>query len=142
MGSCDVDALQTTDAGYGVPAWQKCATWQSGTVTLMLALEVAGDCSINIKPIGDDTCSDPGAVLDAFKLTPLTTTEKYTYTYNNLVMRAYYTSTTKIRSLLPSTVDGARWAGAALAVCVCVCVGGMKQLLGQLLLEGASGRGS
>ena len=110
--SCPVDEL---GGSYAIPAYGQCATWTTGTVTLQLALEVAGDCSINIKPIGDPTCSDPGANAGATPLFPfiagqngVTALSKYTYDYNALTMRAYYTTTTSIRSLLPSAADGQR----------------------------------
>lgn len=115
--SCPVDEL---GGSYAIPAYGQCATWTTGTVTLQLALEVAGDCSITIKPIGDPTCSDPGASLNVAALFPTfkdgneyinglnADTGVYLYDYNTLTMRAYYASTTSISSLLPSSADGKR----------------------------------
>ena len=104
---------------YVIPAYRDCASWKTSTVTLQLALEVAGDCSITIRPISDKSCADPGANKTTLALFPRTASqngmdanEKYTYTYNDLLIRAYYTSTTTIRTLLPSTDGGARWAYA------------------------------
>lgn len=114
MATCDVDALKATDAGYGIPAWQTCTTWKTGTIALQLVLEVAADCSVSIKPIGDASCADAGAVKDASKLYPYTS-GTYGYTYNDLVIHAYYTSATTIRSLLPSTSGGARWVNSGLS---------------------------
>lgn len=49
------------------------------------------DCSVDILPMSDTTCSEPGA--DG-------------YSYNGLAINAYYQSRTKIRSLLPTDADG------------------------------------
>ena len=78
---------------YALPAYASCASWRTGSVTLQLALAVAGDCSITIRPITDTACSEEGAV---------TGIRSSTYTYNNIVMRAYYTTTKTVRSLMPS----------------------------------------
>jgi len=103
---------------YAINALDKCASWNSGTagsITTKLALEVAPDCSITIKPIGDASCADAGAVASQLALFPRTASangldadSKYTYTYNDLLIRAYYTAENKIRTLLPSTDGGAR----------------------------------
>lgn len=93
---------------FAIPAYDTCASWKIATPTLKLALEVAGDCSITIKPMADTSCADPGAVNGQTKLVPLSGT--YGYTYNDLTIRAYYTSATTIRTLLPSTNGGARCA--------------------------------
>lgn len=102
-----------------IPAYGQCSTWSAGTGTggadppsLKLALEVAPDCSITVKPITDTSCADSGAVLAnpaVNKLYPLNTAQTYAYTYNSLLIRAYYTSTTSIRTLLPSDEAGARY---------------------------------
>lgn len=117
--------LQTCDmAGtFPIKIWSTCKSWSQATPTLSLKLEleVAGDCSINIRPITDKTCSDPGAVEAALALFPRTASangldgqSKYTYTYNDLKIRAYYTAADKIRTLLPSTSGGARCMGCML----------------------------
>ncbi|PRW59245.1 von Willebrand factor type EGF andpentraxin domain-containing 1 Flags: Precursor [Chlorella sorokiniana] len=100
-GSYAIDMLGKCDLGIGSP-------------TTKLALEVAADCSITIKPIGYAGCSDPGAVNGVLALFPQTLSQngldalsKYTYTYNDLTIRAYYASETTIRTLLPSTEGGA-----------------------------------
>lgn len=94
---------------YAIPAYETCATWKT-TGAVMLALEVAADCSITIKPIGDTSCADPGAVSGQPKLVPLTS-GNYAYTYNDLLIHAYYTGTKSIRTLLPTTDGGARCRG-------------------------------
>lgn len=94
-------------------------SWNTASASLQLSLYVAGDCSITIKPISDKTCSDPGANATALALQPRTGTNaangldvdgKYLYNYNDLVIHAYYSTKTAIRTLLPSTNGGARWA--------------------------------
>jgi hypothetical protein len=98
--TCAVDTYLT--AAGGVPMWRTCTSW-AGTPTLQLALLVNGDCSISVKPITDESCSDPGAVAgeDVVGVTPAVT---YGYTYNDLVIRAYYQTPKAIRSLMPSGV--------------------------------------
>lgn len=63
-----------------------CDGWGS---TLKLALDVEGDCSITVTPITDTSCAEPGAT-----------------GFNDLVVRAYYTTPTTIRSSLPSNAGG------------------------------------
>ena len=92
---------------YAIDTLDKCASWNNADApTTQLALEVAADCSITIKPITDLSCSDPGAVSGQTKLVPLTGT--YNYTYNDLLIRAYYQTTQRIQMLLPTGVNGAR----------------------------------
>lgn len=112
---------------YAVPMYDQCASWKT-TPTVKLSLYVNGDCSITIKPIGDPLCADPGAVDGENPLAPMTTA--YDYTYNDLVVRAYYASTTSIRTLLPSTDGGAR---CALDSCVLVS---FTRQLGACLMQG------
>ncbi len=71
---------------YELKAKTQCTGWGS---SLKLALEVNGDCSITISPITDTACAQPSAP-----------------GYNDLLMQAYYTSATAIRSLLPSNTSG------------------------------------
>ena len=71
---------------YELLANTGCTGW--GT-SLKLALEVGGDCSITISPITDTSCAQPSA--DG---------------YNDLLIQAYYTSATAIRSLLPASTGG------------------------------------
>ncbi|PSC75114.1 multiple epidermal growth factor-like domains 6 [Micractinium conductrix] len=75
---------------YEVKAHTKCTSWAQAapTVRVQLALEVAEDCSIDIKPIADPACAD--------------TADATGHPYSNIVMRAYYATPTSIRSLLPS----------------------------------------
>lgn len=111
-------ACDALNSAFPIPALGACASWKAGTIggasppDLKLALEVAGDCSVTIKPIGDTSCADPGAVAGQTKPAPLSGT--YGYTYNNLTMRAYYTSTKTLRMLLPSDAGGARCASVLL----------------------------
>lgn len=107
----DVTQLATWPAAltgaYKPSLYDKCSSW-AGTPTLKLALEVAGDCSITIRPITDLSCSDEGASNTVSALVPRASngngvvSGKYTYTYNDLAIRAYYQTTTTIRSLLPT----------------------------------------
>lgn len=103
------DALASV---FPIPALSSCTTWKAGTKAgppdLKLALEVAGDCSVDIKPIGDTFCADPLAVAGQAMPAPLSGT--YSYSYRNLTMRAYYTSTNRVRMLLPPGDGGARCA--------------------------------
>lgn len=107
--------------GFPIPAVTACKSWRDGTKgganppDVKLALQVADDCSVTISPISDKTCADPGAnagVEASFPCTPnangLDASSKYTFSYNDLTIRAYYTAANKIRTLLPSTVGGAR----------------------------------
>ena len=60
---------------------------------MQLAFTVYGDCSIQISPISDPTCSDP--------------TNNATHQYGAIEQRAYFTGTNflgfKIRSLFDTT---------------------------------------
>lgn len=71
---------------YLPDAYTQCA-WVS-TTTLQLALAVSGDCSITVRPITSKACADEG--------------QTSSYTYNDLLIRAYYYKRTEIRSLLPT----------------------------------------
>ncbi|PRW59428.1 serine threonine [Chlorella sorokiniana] len=90
-------------APYKPDIYAKCSSWAS-TPTLQLALEVAGDCSITIRPITDTSCSDPGAV-SGQQIIGQAAGTTYQYTYNDLIIRAYYQTSTAIRTQLPT--DGA-----------------------------------
>ncbi|PSC69766.1 pro convertase subtilisin kexin type 5-like [Micractinium conductrix] len=82
-------------ASYEIKAWTKCLTWKGtapgGTAQLQFALEVAGDCSIDVLLMTDPSpdCSEP-------------LTETPNYKYGQLQMRMFYQSTDTIRSVLPS----------------------------------------
>ncbi|KAI7844392.1 hypothetical protein COHA_002190 [Chlorella ohadii] len=104
------------NTNFPIPLWNTCKSWSTaaGTLDLKLALAVADDCSITIRPISDKSCADSGAVKDVPALFPRTVNTNglnadgnYTYTFNDLKIRAYYTSPTTIRTLLPSTNGGA-----------------------------------
>lgn len=96
--TCAVDTYLNADGG--VPMWRTCTSW-AGTPTLQLALLVNGDCSITVKPITDESCSDPGAV-DGELVVGYKPDTTYGYSYNDLVIRAYYQTPSAIRSLMPS----------------------------------------
>ncbi|KAL4427921.1 hypothetical protein ABPG75_002010 [Micractinium tetrahymenae] len=86
MASC---ALAGT---YEVKAYTQCGSWANGGAAgqaLQFAFEVAGDCAIDILPITDPTCAEP-------------LSQAAGYSYGELQMRAFYDSTTTIRSLLAS----------------------------------------
>ena len=75
-------------AAYQAKAAATCTSWSDATPAnrvLQLALTVAGDCSITIRPTTDTACAEQGAV-----------------GYNDLTMRAYYATTNTVRSLMPS----------------------------------------
>ncbi|KAL4447462.1 hypothetical protein ABPG75_004681 [Micractinium tetrahymenae] len=84
---------------FEVKAWAKCASWAqaSPAIRVQFAMEVAGDCSIDIKPITDPACSDPASSDPA---------SSAGYPYSSIRLRAYYTDATTIRSLLPSDAAG------------------------------------
>lgn len=108
----------TLNSAFPVPALNACKSWRDGSnggaPDLKLALAVADDCSVTIQPVGDKTCADPGAVAGTTALFPrlagLSAADEYLYTYNDLTIRAYYIAAYKIRTLLPSSDGGARWA--------------------------------
>jgi hypothetical protein len=50
-GTCNL-----TEADYEIKSFTKCEGWGS---TLQFAFTVYGDCSIQISPISDPSCSDP-----------------------------------------------------------------------------------
>ena len=99
--TCAVDSY--LDAAGGVPIWRSCS-WKSGSPTTQLALLINGDCSISIKPITDETCADPGAVAGQ-KVVGVKPDVTYGYTYNDLIVRAYYQTPSTIRSLMPAGVS-------------------------------------
>lgn len=111
-------ACDTLNSAFPVPALNACKSWREGSnggaPDLKLALAVADDCSVTIQPVGDKTCADPGAVAGTAALFPhlagLSAADEYLYTYNDLTIRAYYIAANKIRTLLPSSDGGARWA--------------------------------
>lgn len=115
----DTKKCDTLSASYAIKPYDQCASWHttpaSGkAATVQLSVLVNGDCSVTISPITDKTCADPGATDTVLALFPRTASingldanEKYTYSYNDLLLRAYYTTPTSIRSLLPSDDGGA-----------------------------------
>lgn len=106
-------------SSYAIKPYDQCDSWKaapaSGTAAaVQLSLFVNGDCSVTISPISDKTCADPGATTTVLALNPWTANTNgvdgsgnYKYNYNDLLLRAYYTTPTSIRSLLPSTAGGA-----------------------------------
>ena len=54
-GACDL----VSGSPYEIPAYTKCTTWNTGAPELQLAFRIAGDCSIQISPITDQSCADP-----------------------------------------------------------------------------------
>ncbi len=104
---------------YAIAPYKQCASWNSGppaagtSAALQLSLFVEGDCSVTVSPISDKTCSDPGANTTTAALNPWTASTNgvdasgnYAYTYNDLLLRGYYTTPKAIRSLLPSDASG------------------------------------
>ena len=113
-------ACDALNSAFPIPALGACKSWRDGTKDgasppdLKLALQVADDCSVTISPVADKTCADPGANAGVEALFPRTngtngldTSGKYSYSYNDLTIRAYYTASNKIRTLLPSSIGGA-----------------------------------
>jgi len=93
MSGCGLDS---TAGEYEIKAFTKCSSWKSGSPSLQLAFEVAGDCSIQISPITDPDCADP--------------TSETGYPYGAIQMRGYYfedptDGILKIRSLADTTRD-------------------------------------
>lgn len=129
--TCAVHGDGTTD--YRIPAYGQCNSWANAASApaLMLSVFVNNDCSVTISPIGDKTCSDPGANDGQTPLLPFTDgfygvdQGVYEYTYNDLLMHGYYASLTSIRSLLPADEAGSRCAPALCLVC---CVYGFTAL--------------
>lgn len=80
-------AMQCSLTGNYLPQVYTQCSWVD-TTTLQLALAVNGDCSITVRPITATACAEAG--------------QTSTYNYNDLIIRAYYKSTTEIASLLPT----------------------------------------
>ena len=108
IASCDLAG------SYALPAYGQCASWRTDSVTLQLALTVAGDCSITIRPITDTSCAKEGAVDGGNDPGAPTVSPANTYTYADLVMRAYYATTKTVRSVLSANSDGV--SGVLLAI--------------------------
>lgn len=108
VDTAQCDALSTT---YEIKAYDQCTSWHTTPASgqaaaIQLSVYVNGDCSVTVSPITDTSCADGGAVSGATKLSPLSA-GTYGYTYNELLLQAYYATPTSIRSLLPSTNGGA-----------------------------------
>ncbi|PSC75144.1 serine threonine [Micractinium conductrix] len=92
---------------FEIPAYTKCSSWKADAPELQLAFRVAGDCSIQISPITDESCADPtdpktSEDNDAF--------DPAVHPYGKIEMRGYYTyepegETFAIRSLFGVQID-------------------------------------
>ena len=84
-GTCNL-----TEADYEIKSFTECKGWGS---TLQFAFTVYGDCSIQISPISDPSCSIP--------------TDEVGHPYGAVQQRAYFYQDTagawKIRSLFDTT---------------------------------------
>lgn len=112
MDATACPARATTKVDYRIPIYETCTSWATAatTPTLQLSVYVSADCAVTIRPIGDPLCADAGATEGEVPLKPLPATP-YSYSYNDLVIHAYYATPTSIRTLLPSnSTAGSRHA--------------------------------
>lgn len=82
----DGSSLKTCSlsGAYKPALFSTCSMTQSAT---LLSVFVDYDCSVQISPISDPACAEPGAT---------------GYTYTNLTINAAYASLTSIRTVMPS----------------------------------------
>ena len=82
-GTCNL----VGDMPYEIPAYTKCSSWKANSPSLQLAFRVAGDCSIQISPITDESCADP---TDPATAPDSPDYDAAVHPYGKIEMRGYY----------------------------------------------------